>query len=937
MNWKFWSKEDKNPQDWKPHWAIKTLYTAWRILFAGFKIALGAAATVLLVGVVCLFVFATTLGDYLEEDILPNAGMDFENSDLDMTSKVWYLDEDGQIQLLQRIYAEANREWATYDQIPEDLIHAAVAIEDRRFYEHQGVDWFTTIKACTRMFFGDSSVGGSSITQQLVKNVLLLEGDDSANDITVQRKVIEIFRAIQVERQYSKEQIMEEYLNTIYMGQMCYGVRSAAEAYFGKELEMLTLAECASLISITNNPSLFDPYGEEFMYQGQLMTGMERNRSRQELVLEQMLEQGWITQEEFEEAWNQELVLKNGISLEDTLATCPNESCGYQNIVGTLVQEEDKYYCPECGTEILVDKDSSEKVYSWFVDTVLEDVAKALAEQDGVAWNDNTQKLYMQKIQRGGYNIYTTIDMDVQNQIDAIYKDLTQIPDTRSGQQLQSAIVIIDNSTGNIVGMAGGVGDNKGFDDFNRATDAKLQSGSSIKPLSIYAPAFELGTISPATVIKDLPLNYDDGAWPLNDNRRYEYARTIYRGVVSSVNAIAANTLDMIGTSYSYQFAKDKFGLSSLVDSYTDSSGTVHSDNAFAPLAMGAQTFGVKVRDMATAFATFANNGVYREGRTFTKVYDSNGNLVLDNTQESEQILSEKTVNYMNYCMLKGTQQGTGTEADLSWRYGITTAGKTGTTADNKDRWYCGFTGYYTAAVWTGFDSPEVIYGATDPNGYWINNTASYLFKQVMGPLHEGKEDMSLYDASKMVSVSVCTYSGKLATDACRNDIRNGLKGESFSCVQSALVYPEDIPSGYCDKHTEVEYCSGGGVATEYCHLFAEQDASIKFKESALVKMTQEELDEIAKAKSYNLLDIYEQDEFVYLVNENGSDGVFKGIYGNLKQDVDAPYMVCPVHTKEAWEKYQQTQKPTDPTDPADPTEPSDPGDSQDLFPWLNW
>jgi penicillin-binding protein 1A len=714
---------------------------------------------------------------------------------------------------------------------------------------------------------------------------------------------------------------------------MCYGVRSAAEAYFGKELEMLTLAECASLISITNNPSLFDPYGEEFMYQGQLMTGMERNRSRQELVLEQMLEQGWITQEEFEEAWNQELVLKNGISLEDTLATCPNESCGYQNIVGTLVQEEDKYYCPECGTEILVDKDSSEKVYSWFVDTVLEDVAKALAEQDGVAWNDNTQKLYMQKIQRGGYNIYATIDMDVQNQIDAIYKDLTQIPDTRSGQQLQSAIVIIDNSTGNIVGMAGGVGDNKGFDDFNRATDAKLQSGSSIKPLSIYAPAFELGTISPATVIKDLPLNYDSGAWPLNDNRRYEYARTIYRGVVSSVNAIAANTLDMIGTSYSYQFAKDKFHLSSLVDSYTDSSGTVHSDNAFAPLAMGAQTFGVKVRDMATAFATFANNGVYRKGRTFTKVYDSNGNLVLDNTQETEQILSEKTVNYMNYCMLKGTQQGTGTEADLSWRYGISTAGKTGTTADNKDRWYCGFTGYYTAAVWTGFDSPEVIYGATDPDGYWINNTASYLFKQVMGPLHEGKEDMSLYDASKMVSVSVCTYSGKLATDACRNDIRNGLNGESFSCVQSALVYPEDIPSGYCDKHTEVEYCSGGGVATEYCHLFAEQDASIKFKESALVKMTQEELDEIAKAKSYNLLDIYEQDEFVYLVNENGSDGVFRGIYGNLKQDVDAPYMVCPVHTKEAWEKYQGEHQDdsTEPTQPGDTTEPAD------LFPWLGW
>lgn len=930
MNWKFWSKEDKNPQDWNPHWAIKALYTTWRIVFAGFKIALGAAATVLLVGVVCMFVFATTLGDYLEEDILPNAGMDIEDSDLDMTSKVWYLDEDGQIQLLQKIYAEANREWATYDQIPEDLIHAAVAIEDRRFYEHQGVDWFTTIKACTRMFFGDSSVGGSSITQQLVKNVLLLEGDDSANDVTVQRKVIEIFRAIQMERQYSKEQIMEEYLNTIYMGQMCYGVRSAAEAYFGKELEMLTLAECASLISITNNPSLFDPYGEEFMYQGKMMTGMERNRSRQELVLEQMLEQGWITQEEFDEAWNQELVLKNGISLEDTLATCPNESCGYQNIVGTLVQEGDKYYCPQCNTEIQVDKDSSEEVYSWFVDTLLEDVAKALAEQDGVVWNDNTQKLYMQQIRRGGYNIYATIDMEVQNQIDAIYEDLTQIPDTRSGQQLQSAIVIIDNSTGNIVGLAGGVGDDKGFDDFNRATDAKLQSGSSIKPLSIYAPAFELGTITPATVVKDLPLNYDSGAWPLNDVRRYDYARTIYNGVVSSVNAIAANTLDMIGTTYSYQFAKEKFHLSSLVDSYTGSNGTVYSDNGFAPLAMGAQTFGVKVRDMASAFATFANNGEYREGRTFTKVYDSNGKLVLDNTQESEQILSEKTVNYMNYCLSWATSSGTGYEAKIS---GMSTAGKTGTTADDKDRWYCGFTNYYTAAVWCGYDSPEDIYVTSSG----VHNPSAYLFNRVMTPLHEGKEDVSLYDSSKMVSVSVCIYSGKLATDACRNDIRNGLNGESFSCVQSALVYPEDIPNGYCDKHTNVEYCSGGGVATEYCHLFAEEDESITFKESALVKMTQGELDEIAKAGPYNLSDIYEQDEFVYLVNENGSDGVFKGIHGDLQQDVDAPYMVCPVHTKEAWEKYQQSQKPTDPTDSTDPTEPTTPGVTDGLFPWLDW
>lgn len=943
MNWKFPSKRQKNPQNWKPHWVLQTLYGIWRVLFAGIKIALGAAATVLLVGLVCTFVFVNTMGDYLEQDILPNAAdVDVDGGDLDMTSRIWYVDENGQIQLLQKVYAEADREWASYDQIPEDLIHATIAIEDRRFYEHQGVDWFTTIKACARMFFGDSSVGGSSITQQLVKNALLLQGDERANDVTVQRKVIEIFRAIQVERQYSKERILEEYLNTIYMGQMCYGVRSAAAAYFGKELETLTLAECASLISITNNPSLFDPYGKEFEYKGEMMTGMERNRSRQELVLKAMLDQGWIDEEEFQEAWDQELVLKNGISPEDVLTTCKN--CGERHIMKELVEEDGQYLCPNCGEKIEVNKDASEKVYSWFVDTLLEDVAKALAEKAGAPWNDNTQKIYMKEIRRGGYNIYSTIDLNVQEQIDKIYKDLSQIPTTRSGQQLQSAIVIIDNKTGNIVGLAGGVGDNKGFDDFNRAVDAKLQSGSAIKPLSVYAPAFELGTVTPATVIKDLPMYYNNGPWPRNDNFRYSFARTVFKGVVNSVNAIAANTLDMIGTSYSYQFAKEKFGLSSLVDSYTGSDGIIYSDEGFAQLAMGAQTFGVRVRDMASAFATFANHGTYREGRTFTKVYDSEGNLVLDNELKTRDILSEKSVDYMNYCMVNATQVGTGHEANLSRTYGITTAGKTGSTSDFKDRWYCGFTGYYTAAVWCGYDSPESIRltsGGTNPS--------AQLFKKVMGPLHKGLENIPLYDSSKMHTVSVCVHSGKLATDACRNDIRYKL-GVDFDGIQSAKVYAEDIPKEYCDKHVNVEYCSGGGVATEYCHKFAEVDSSVKIEERSLVKMTKSELDEIAACKNYKLDDVYEMDEYVYFIKDNGADGVFKGIYGDLNQNVDAPYVVCPVHTKEAWEKYEKEHEkeesdddnadegtspsvpviptePTKPTEPAKPTEPTKPAE----------
>lgn len=909
MNWKFWKRRKTNPQNWRPHWTIGILYGIWRIAFAAFKIALGAAVTVLLIGLICCFVFVNMVGDYLETDILPNATMDLEGGELDLTSRVWCVDENGQIQLLQKIFTSDDREWATYDQIPQALIHATIAIEDQRFYEHQGVDWFTTIKACARMFFGDSSVGGSSITQQLVKNALLLEGDDSANDITVQRKVIEIFRALAVERSYDKEHILEEYLNTIYLGQGCSGVRSAAAAYFGKELEMLTIAECASLISITNNPSLFDPYGSEFEYKGELMTGKERNRSRQELVLQEMLDQGWITQEEFDEAWNQEIVLKNGISLEDSLATCTNEDCGYRNIVSTLVQDGEHYFCPNCGLEVQVTKDASQSVYSWYVDTLLEDVAKDLAEKNGVPWSDDTKKLYMKQISRAGYNIYACIDLEVQAYVDAVYKDLTQIPDTRSGQQLLSGIVIVDNSTGNIVALAGGVGENKGFDDWNLAVDADLQTGSSIKPLSIYAPAFEAGAISPATVIKDMPLNYDNNdAWPRNDSKTYNYSYTIYNAVIRSINAVAANTLDLIGTGYSYDFAKYKFGLHKLVDEYISANGIVHSDEDFAPLAMGAQTFGLSIREMATAYATFANKGVYREGRTYTKVYDSNGNIVLDNTQDSEKILSDKTVTYMNYCLQNATRSGTGYEADLYYSYGITTAGKTGTTADNKDKWYCGFTGYYTAAVWCGYETPEPIRLTSGGS-----NPAAQLFKKVMGPLHVGKSNVALYSTSGMMYTSVCLDSGKKATEACSHDVRINEDTTKYNRVVTVLVYPEDVPEETCDKHVEVEYCmEGGGVATEYCRHFAEVDESVVLEMRSLVKMTRDELEEIAKCKDYKLEDFYESDNYIYFIKDNGADGIFEGIYGKLKQDVEAPYVVCPVHTQEAWEKYQE-ENPIEP------------------------
>ncbi len=898
-------------QDWKPHWSLNLLYRIWMVVFSAFKVAVGAAVTVLLIGVVCAFVFVGILGDYLQEDILPMAGMDMEDVELEQNSTMYSVDENGDIQILQKLYATTSSKWADLEDIPKDLIHAAVAIEDHRFYEHQGVDWVTTIKACARMFFGDDSVGGSSITQQLIKNLLLLE-DESADDVTVQRKVLEIFRALQLEKKYHKDTIMEMYLNFIYLGQGCRGVRSAAETYFGKELELLTTAECASLISITNSPTYYDPY-----------QNFDNNAERKENVLWAMKEYGWLEEEEYQEALSQPLVLKYGLDEEDRLSTCENEGCGYRGTVSTYITEDgENYYCPVCGEQTGVLKDSSQDIYSFFVDTVLEDVAKAFAEQSGMQWNDSTREMIMQQIQKGGYHIYTTIDTKVQDQIDKIYTNLDEIPDTRGGQQLQSAMVIVDNRTGNIVGIAGGVGEKTDHDQWNYATDDIRQSGSSIKPLSVYAPAFESGAITPATVIPDLPLYYENETdpYPLNDTRTYSYARTIYRAVIRSVNAAAAQTLDKSGVNYAYKFVTERFRLSTLVERYEDSTGYVHSDIGIGPLAIGAQSFGVTVRDMSCAFATFANNGIYREGRTFTKVYDSEGNLVIDNTQEQEQILSQKTVDYMNYCLTAATYEGTGFEASLYKSYGISTAGKTGTTGDNMDRWYCGYTGYYTAAVWCGFDDREVIRMTGD-----VNNPAAYLFKRVMGPIHEGKKNIALYKQSNFRQVEMCLSSGKMATEACSADIRLVQPLDpDFIATSSALVYPEDRPKNtdVCDKHILVEYCPCGGVATEWCKKFAEVDPTLVFEQKSLVKLNQKEIDEILKAENHKLMKDYLRNDYVYFVNEDGTDGVFKGVKNDLEQDMEAPYMVCPLHTQKAWEMYEAAQPPavTNPVE-TNPTE----------------
>ena len=895
----------KPRQNWNPHWLVKLLYGLWMAAFSAVKIAIGAAVTVVLILLVCGFVFVGILGDYLEKDVLPeSADYEFNIADMEQTSYVYYVDGNGEIQLLQQIHTTIDRQWVRFEDIPENLVNAAIAIEDKRFYEHQGVDWITTVKACLNMFMGgDSQFGGSTITQQLVKN------DTGDKSVTVQRKVAEIFRAQYAEKLYEKETIMEYYLNTIYFGRGCYGVKSAAEEYYGKELQSLTVAECASLIGITNNPSLYNPYSEsayEFRDQG-MTVGKDRNLYRQRNILGQMKEQGFITEEEYEEAMAQEIVFKSKIAPEDKWEICDKAGCGYEGTVGSYEKSETgSYFCPVCGTQTEIGNDASQEVYSWFVDTVLEDVARDMAALNDIDYDSLdrlSKQLYNQKIQQGGYHIYSTMDMDVQKQIDKIYTDLNEIPtaSSRYGQQLQSGIVVIDNRTGDIVGLSGGVGEKIDHDGFNRAIDAKLQTGSAQKPVSVYAPAFESGAVSPATPIKDMPITYEGGNFPKNDNRRYNLWRNVYNGIVNSVNTISIGTLQKVGFEYAFSFAQEGLGLDHLVREYKLNNGTVKSDLGYSPLGMGALTVGATVREMSNAYATFANNGTWREARTYTKVYDSEGNLVLDNTQDSRQVMGEKAINYLNYCLYNAANSGTGTAAVFP---GMNIAGKTGTTSSNKDRWFCGFTPHYTAAVWCGYDKPEQIH--LTGNG---SNPACRLWKKVMQPIHSGLPNDSLYNGNRFSGYTICLDTGMIATDACAKDVRGG-NHTSF-----AYCYGEDIEGKECDKHVLVDYCvTGGGVATDYCKKFPD----VEIKKLSLVKRSKDEVEELKRAAKVGLEAIHTLNNYVWF-----TDGNWHGFDGKAQPDAKEPYIICPLHNKDSWKDYEEEQKKEEEaTEPSNPTEP---------------
>lgn len=828
--------------------------------------ALKLIGTALLVGVVAGLVFLSYFSTYLKEEVIPEAEQFAEELNLDtvtqsQTSFIYYYDKQtGTYEELDQVDAAENRVWASYKDIPEDLVNSAIAIEDKRFREHAGVDWITTGKACVKMFLGTGSAGGSTLTQQLIKNLT------HENEVTVNRKIREVFRALEVEKRYSKQEIMEWYLNNIYLGQGCYGVQSAARVYFGKDLADLTIAECASLVSITNNPSLFDPY-----------ISPERNRKRQLIVLQQLLEQGMITDAEYRTAVAQEMEFRNDYEKKETY-TCNN--CGFTGERSAFRENEEdgRWYCPQCDAVTGIQKESD--CYSYFVDTVIRDVVKDLMETYGY-----TERVAYQKLSTGGYKIFTTLDIDAQNVIDSIYQDLSKIPQTDSAQQLQSGIVLIDNETGDIIALCGGVGEKTGSLTLNRATQSKRQPGSSFKPLAVYSPAFDQGVCNPATTYEDAP---NESGWPKNDGGGFSGNMTVNHGVVSSLNTIAVKVLKDLTVDKSYEYVTERFGLSTLVSTITIN-GKDYTDRALAPLSMGALTYGVTVREMAQAYATFPNQGTFREARTYTTVENSSGKVILDNQQQTRQAIGEKAAWYMQNVLNNAVLSGTGWAAYMD-DYSV--CGKTGTTSDDFDRWFCGFTPYYTASVWCGFDENEEIDLVGD-----TTNPSVRLWKAVMQELHKGKESRYFPVPSNTTRVSICVDSGGLATDVCKEVLVE--KDKVKSRVEKVLIFDEDIAGlKECSFHEKKKICpETGKLANEYCELFHAEHSQTGGEAA--------ELEEVGI-----LVKCAEDDNKKYNRGEP------------LKLET------CEVHTKAAWEAYlaqkEQEQQPPEPTEPTEPPVPTE-------------
>ncbi len=694
------------------------------------RFAIGVAVLFGLLVIAVVGLVAGSLIGYVEDVEL----IDVENMRLNLSSIVYVEDpETGEMVEYEQLYDTEHRIWVSSKQIPDYLKDAFVAIEDERFYSHKGVDIKRFAGAAMQYVTkkGNSSYGGSTITQQLIKN---LTQDD---DYSIKRKIQEVYRAFNLEKELSKEEILEYYLNTIYLGQKCNGVQSASMKYFGKDVSELSLAECASIAGITQFPTKYDP-----------LQNPENNKTRQLVILKKMRDLGFINEKEYKAAKEEELVF------------------------------------------VKKNPEDAQHYHSYFTDAVIDQVVEDLMQEHGY-----TKDVALKLLYNGGLKIYLSMDPEIQKQMDAVYSDSNMFGSS-SAKQPQSAMVIMDPYTGLVKALSGGRGQKEGNRTLNRATQTLRQPGSSIKPLSVYGPAVEYGLVTPDTFVNDAPTSF--GNWtPKNSGGGFSGRITVAAALRASRNIPAAKICAYLTPKASYNFAKNNLHLDSLNEK---------SDINYPAMSLGGLTDGVSVLDMCAAYCVFPNGGKYIKPSLYTKVLDSDGKVILEHKATKNIAMSQDTVETM-VPMLKGVVDGgTGTAARLS---NMRVAGKTGTSNDNKDKWFVGFTPYYVGAVWVGYDKPATVSG----------NPAVTTWKKVMEPVHKGLSDknfLSHLDSGK-TEIMVCESSGLRATPACTKLVGKKYdksKAPTERCTTHPYSFGENILNdGVIEKDEVVEgIVEGDGV-----------------------------------------------------------------------------------------------------------------------------
>lgn len=676
------------------------------------------------IGIIGACVACGYVYNYADEYVNGEKKIDLEmyKANQAQTSIIYAYDSDKELVEMLRLHGAENRVWVEYDDIPQDMIDAFRDLEDKRFEEHQGVDWTRTILGVAKSGFAQ---GGSTITQQLIKNIT------GENGRMASRKFFEILNALNVERYYHKKTIMEFYLNTVYLGNGCYGIKTAAEVYFGKNVEDLNTAECAIIASITQSPADLDPLSED---------GYEENKDRKEYCLSCMLEQDSITQAEYDEAIDFEPILTNS-----------------ENYKGSQVTEDKESTNKEYTEDDVKLTSSQNGESSYYVEFVIDQVIEDLQEEYELTYNEAWKKVFF-----GGLRIYTAVDLDVQSAAENVYINRITFPeeeDTEEDPAVQSAITIMDYS-GRVVAMVGGAGekDPENFRGLNRASQSVRQPGSAIKPLSVYTPAIENDVITWSTMVQNYGIKMGSSRWPVNYGGSAGSPTsfvTAQYALQQSYNTVPAQIMNELGISNSFDFLVDDLKFSTLVTDEDDP----NYDGNYSSMCVGGMSEGVTTLEMTAAFAIYGNNGYYYEPYSYYKVTNHDGTEVLleSNDETGEQVISESTAGVMRELLTKVVTWGTGSGYGID---GFDTFAKTGTTTDDKDRWFVGGTPYYVASVWYGYDEPKAI---TNTSG----NPAGKIFREIMNAAHEELDDLDFPKSSGVVARSYCKVSGDLAGKNC--------------------------------------------------------------------------------------------------------------------------------------------------------------------------